>query len=213
MNATTYIKERFAKEDDVLTAVRQGIKDRDMPSISVAPETGNLLSLLVGISGAKTVLEVGALGGYSGICLARALPADGRLVSLELKQEYADFAHENLKQAGYGDVVEYRVGEALDHLAALEQEERRFDFFFIDADKANYANYLEWAIKLANKGAVITADNVLWGGRVHDETNQEESTTYLRAFNDLVAADPRLEAMMVTTGDGLIVARVKDSIS
>jgi caffeoyl-CoA O-methyltransferase len=210
MDEKTYIRQRFGKEDDILQAVRAGIQERGMPSISVAPETGNLLSLLVKMSGAKNVLEIGALGGYSGICLARALPEDGRLVSLELLQEYADFAYENLKRAGYGDRVEYRVGPALDSLAALEQEGQKFDFFFIDADKDNYSNYLEWAIRLAIPGAIITADNVLWGGRVYEEENQEESTQYLRAFNDKVATDGRLEAMMVTAGDGLMVARVKE---
>lgn len=209
MSRDQYVRDLYAQEDEVLLAVRESIKGKGMPSISVAPEVGKLLGILVKLTGAQRALEVGALGGYSGICLARALPEGGKLVSLELLQEYADLAHENVKKAGLGDRVEYRVGDASESLQKLGDEGAKFDLFFIDADKGNYINYLEWAIKLGNPGALILADNVLWGGRVYDPENQEESTQAIRAFNEKVASDDRLEAIILPIGDGLTVARVK----
>jgi predicted O-methyltransferase YrrM len=211
MNPTreNYVREVFVREDETLLAVRQSIRDAGMPSISVASEVGKLLSLIVKMTGAKRILEIGALGGYSGIVLARALPADGELVSLELLPEYAKFAHENLTKAGLGDKVRYLTGEALDSLQQLHDAGERFDAFFIDADKVNYSNYLDWALKLANPGAVITADNVLQGDRIFDEAEQGESVVAIRAFNEKVASDDRLESLLLPFGDGLVLARVK----
>ncbi|MBL0388310.1 O-methyltransferase [Tumebacillus sp. ITR2] len=210
MNLTReqYVRAVFVREDETLQAVRTSITEAGMPSISVASEVGKLLELLVKMTGAKRVLEIGALGGYSGIVLARALPQDGELVSLELLPEYADFAHENLKKAGLGDKVQYRTGEALTSLQQLHEEGQRFDLFFIDADKVNYSNYLDWAIKLANPGAVITADNVLQGDRILNDAEQGENVVAIRAFNEKAAQDPRLDSLLLPFGDGLVVARV-----
>ncbi|MFD2171051.1 O-methyltransferase [Tumebacillus lipolyticus] len=209
MSANEYIQRLFGAEDEVLQAVRQSIIDREMPTISVSPEVGTYLTMLVKMSGAQSVLEIGALGGYSGICLARGMSEDGKLTSLELEVEYAQLAHQNLIGAGFGGRVIYRVGEALVSLQQLEAEGEKFDLFFIDADKGNYVNYFEWALKLANPGALILADNVLWGGRVYDQENQEESTQMLRAFNEKIASDDRVESMLLPIGDGLSVSRVK----
>jgi caffeoyl-CoA O-methyltransferase len=209
MEQKQYIRSLFAKSDRVLDEALESIQQHDMPMISVSPEVGKLLTMLVRISGAKQLLEIGALGGYSGICLLRGLVGDGHLTSFELKQEYADVAHENVAKAGLGDKVTYYIGEALDSLAKIEQEQKKFDFFFIDADKVNYSNYLEWAIQLANPGAIIVADNVLWSARVLDPTDNEPSTQALRAFNQKAADDERLEALLVPIGDGLTIARVK----
>ncbi|GEN33687.1 O-methyltransferase [Aneurinibacillus danicus] len=209
MTQEEYIRSLFIQPDEALDHVQNSIERHGMPSISVSPESGKLLSMLVGIAGARDILEIGALGGYSGICLLRGLTADGHLTSLELKQEYADLAHENLKKAGLGDKVSYYVGEALDSLNRLEQEGKTFDFFFIDADKANYSSYMEKCIRLANRGAIIVGDNVLWSGRVYDESEQDEATQALRAFNEKMAQDKRLESLLIPIGDGLAVARVK----
>lgn len=209
MSANEYIQRLFGAEDEVLQAVRQSIIDREMPTISVSPEVGTYLTMLVKTSGAQSVLEIGALGGYSGICLARGMSEKGKLTSLELEVEYAQLAHQNLIGAGFGGQVIYRVGEALVSLQQLEAEGEKFDLFFIDADKGNYVNYFEWALKLANPGALILADNVLWGGRVYDQENQEESTQMLRAFNEKIASDDRVESMLLPIGDGLSVSRVK----
>jgi predicted O-methyltransferase YrrM len=209
MTQEEYIRSLFIQPDEALDHVQNSIERHGMPSISVSPESSKLLSMLVGIAGARDILEIGALGGYSGICLLRGLTADGHLTSLELKQEYADLAHENLKKAGLGDKVSYYVGEALDSLNRLEQEGKTFDFFFIDADKANYSSYMEKCIRLANRGAIIVGDNVLWSGRVYDESEQDEATQALRAFNEKMAQDKRLESLLIPIGDGLAVARVK----
>ncbi|GAA4862563.1 O-methyltransferase [Paenibacillus vulneris] len=208
LTAEQYV-ESLLEQDEQLEKVTQSIAESGMRDISVAKGYGKLLTLLVKMNGARNVLEIGALGGYSGICLARGLGEQGKLYSLELKQEYADLAHRNLTEAGLGDKVEYRVGEALDSLAQLEAEGHRFDLFFIDADKGNYPNYLEWAIKLANPGAVIVGDNTLLHG---DSMNPEENgnrVIKMREFNEGITRDPRLEGVILPAYDGLAIARIR----
>jgi predicted O-methyltransferase YrrM len=189
--------------------VKEGIRNRDMPEISIASGYGRLLTMLVKMIRAKNVLEIGALGGYSGICLARGLEADGKLVSLELKQEFADAAKFHLTEAGLGEQVEYRIGEALDQLEVLKTEGKTFDFFFVDADKVNYPNYLEWAIRLANPGAVIVGDNTLMHGDVPDPAVHKDSVEAMREFNRRIAEDPRLESTVLPAYDGLAIARFR----
>jgi len=202
--------EQLYLEDDDLMRVYEGIRRNNMPDISIAPGYGRLLTLLVKTSGAKQVLEIGALGGYSGICLAKGLSDGGKLVSLELKQEYAELANEHLRQAGLGDKVEYRIGEALDSLQQLSDEGRTFDFFFIDADKGNYPNYLEWALKLANPGALIIGDNAFMRGKALDPSENGNGVRGIRAFNERMAQDLRLESTLLPAYDGLSIARVRD---
>ncbi|ASS76053.1 methyltransferase [Tumebacillus algifaecis] len=209
MSAIEYVRGLFGNEDQLLLDVRQSIVDREMPAISVSPEVGRYLTQLVKTNGAKKVLEIGALGGYSGICLARGLAEGGTLTSLELEAEYAELAHENMKKAGFGEQVDYRLGEALTSLEKLGEEGAKFDVFFIDADKVNYINYYNWALKLANPGALIVGDNVLQGGRVFDPENNDESTLAIRAFNETIATDDRVDSMLLPIGDGLSVTRVK----
>lgn len=204
-----YIRSLFVKEDDVLEAVFSSISETGMPHISVPGETGKLLYLLAKLTGAKRILEIGALGGYSSIWLARALPADGRLLSLELKPSYANVAKTNVERAGLEEKVNYRIGPALESLEALDREGRTFDFFFIDADKKNYPNYLQMAIKLAVPGALITADNVLWRGKVANPADEDHRTEYMRQFNEMAAQHPRLESIVIPIGDGLFMGRVK----
>jgi caffeoyl-CoA O-methyltransferase len=208
VSAEQYV-ESLLEIDPQLEQVKEGIRSRSMPEISIAPGYGKLLTLLVKMTGAKRILEIGALGGYSGICLTRGLGEQGKLISLELKQEYADVAYEHLCDAGLGDKVEYRVGEALHHLQQLADEGQKFDAFFIDADKGNYPNYLEWAIKLANPGAIILGDNTLMHGRTMDEKQQGNAVTRMRQFNESMASDPRLEGVILPAYDGLAIARVR----
>lgn len=205
-----YVEQIYPKDADIERAL-EGIRNAGMPEISVNPGYGRLLTLLVKMSGAKTLLEIGALGGASGIYLSRGLPANGRLISLELKQEFAEMAHKHMKAAGFGDVVEYRIGEALDHLEQLKQEGVRIDFFFIDADKGNYPNYLDYAMQLANPGAIIVADNTLLKGRVADPERHSPSVDAMRKFNQQIAEDPRLDSTLLPAYDGLAIARVKQS--
>lgn len=207
-----YIESLYGR-DEILEKVTASIRENGMPEISVAPGYGRLLTLLVRMSGAKRVLEIGALGGYSGICLARGLGGEGRLVSLELKREYADLALTNLAMAGLGGKVEYRVGEALPILERMEAEGEKFDFFFIDADKGNYPNYLNAAIALSNPGAVIVGDNTFLRGKTLDPQANGNSARKIRLFNETVASDPRLESTILPAYDGLAVARVKGTVS
>ncbi|MDF2814625.1 MAG: O-methyltransferase [Paenibacillus sp.] len=201
--------ESLYEEDADLVRVLEGIRANGMPEISIAAGYGRLLTMLARMKAAKRILEIGALGGYSGICLARGLSEEGRLISLELKEEFAAVARKHLTDAGLGDKVEYRIGEALDSLKQLEQEGIRFDFYFIDADKGNYVNYLEWAIRLANPGAVIVGDNSLMRGRVIDPKVTSNSVQVMRKFNQMIATDPRLESTLLPAYDGLCIARVK----
>jgi predicted O-methyltransferase YrrM len=207
-SAEEYAEGLFA-EDEVLAKVKASIRQNGMQEISIAPGYGRLLTLLVRMSGSKEVLEIGALGGYSGICLARGLPAGGRLTSLELQSEYADLARANLTEAGFGDAVDYRVGDARDTMMKLAEEGRRFDFFFIDADKGNYPVYLEWALQMSNPGAIIVGDNSFMHGFAMDPARNGYGVQGIRAFNERMASDPRLESTLLPAYDGLAIARVR----
>lgn len=205
-----YIDSVFYTKDALLEEVISSIKVNGMPSISASPSSGNLLTMLISISGAKNVLEIGALGGYSGICLARGFGKEGRLTSLELEERYAKLAHRNLSKAGFGEQVSYMTGPALRSLEKLLAEQKRFDFFFIDADKVNYKNYLEYCIKLADPGALIVADNALAGGSVADSgAGPKRYTAFMKQFNETVANHPHLQSILIPIGDGMTVSKVK----
>ncbi|MEK4013554.1 O-methyltransferase [Peribacillus sp. FSL M8-0224] len=207
----SYIDSLFYTKDDLLEEVIASIQENGMPSISVSPSSGKLLTMLISISGAKNVLEIGALGGYSGICLARGFGSEGKLTSLELKEEYAKLAYRNLTKAGFGDQVYYMTGEALQSLEKLARDNKKFDFFFIDADKDNYENYLQYCIKLAEPGALIVMDNVLARGSVADpDAEPKRHTAFMKSFNETVAKHPQLESMLIPIGDGLTLSKVID---
>jgi predicted O-methyltransferase YrrM len=201
--------ESLFPEDRELARIEESIRERGMPEISVEPAYGRLLTLLAAATGAKAALEIGALGGYSGVCLARGLRAGGTLTSLELKPEYAELARANLAAAGFADKVEMIVGNAADSLEKLEADGRKFDFFFIDADKENYPAYLEWAIRLAEPGAVIAADNTLLRGRTLNPDKQGPAVRAMREFNRRIAQDGRLIGAHLPAFDGLALAMVK----
>jgi caffeoyl-CoA O-methyltransferase len=204
-----YIDSVFYSQDDILEEVLISIKENGMRSISVSPSTGKLLTMLVSMSGAKNVLEIGALGGYSGICLARGFNQAGNLTSLELVESYAELAHSNLAKAGFGDQVSYLIGPALQSLEQLVSDNRQFDFFFIDADKENYENYLNYCIRLAENGALIVCDNVLAKGSVADESAEPgRHTEFMKKFNKTVADHPQLESVLIPIGDGLTISKV-----
>lgn len=204
-----YIEDLYER-DEVLEAVRNSVVARGMPDISVAPAYGRLLTLLVRISGARRVLEIGTLGGYSAICLARGLDKGGKVVSLELDPNWAQLARSNLEMAGLADRVEVRVGEALGHLKRLEEAGERFDLFFIDADKGNYPDYLEYAIRLGAPGSLIVADNVFLRGKTYKSEHNGPSALSLRRFNRMIATDPRLESTILPGCDGLAIARIRE---
>jgi predicted O-methyltransferase YrrM len=193
-----YLEELFGDaEDTVLARALQRAEDAGLPPIQVTATIGRLLHVLALACGARSILEVGTLGGFSTIWLARALPEGGRLVSLELDPSHAEVARENLRDAGVDTGVEVRVGRALDLLDELRRaEEGPFDLVFIDADKEPYAEYLEAAIALGRAGTLIVADNVVRGGAVLEPGDDERAAGVAR-FNDAVAADARVTAAVV----------------
>ncbi|UNK16071.1 O-methyltransferase [Paenibacillus sp. N3/727] len=205
-----YIDSVFHNQNALLEEVISSIEENGMPSISVSPSSGKLLTMLISISGAKNVLEIGALGGYSGICLARGFGREGKLTSLELEERYAKLAYSNLSKVGFGDQVSYITGEALQSLEKLVEDNKRFDFFFIDADKENYENYLRYCIRLADSGALIVTDNVLAGGSVADQgAKPKRYTELMKKFNETVANHPQLESLLIPIGDGMTISKVK----
>ncbi|WP_030208422.1 O-methyltransferase [Streptomyces bikiniensis] len=211
-----YFTELLAPGDEALSAALTASTAAGLPEIAVAPNQGKLLHLLARVQGARNILEIGTLGGYSTIWLARALPADGRLITLEYDPAHADVARANIARAGLDELVEVRTGAALDSLPKLEAEGAGpFDLFFIDADKVNNPRYVEWALKLSRPGTVIVVDNVVRGGRVATEHPDDPAITGTREMIELVAREPRLDATAFQTVgskgyDGLLVARVVD---
>lgn len=205
-----YLATLFAVEDAALAELREEADRIGMPPITISADAGRLLQLLLGLVGARRVLEVGTLGGYSAIWLARALPVDGSLVTIELDPAHAAFARRHLQRAGVADRVEVREGRALDVLPSLDGE--RFDVVFLDADREPLPTYLDWALRLVRPGGLIIADNALWGGRVADESVDDVRTRAVREFNRRIAADPRLDSIIVPTHDGVAIARVRESV-
>ncbi|MNO66788.1 putative O-methyltransferase [compost metagenome] len=197
------------EKDEILEAVTRSIQDQGINDVSIAPGYGRLLTLLVRSSSARSVLEIGALGGYSGVCLAKGLKEEGKIVSLEISEDNAKLARSNMENAGYGNMVHYMVGPALDSLQVLKSEGAVFDFFFIDADKENYPNYLEYAISLAAPGALIAGDNFLLRGRTLNPDKNGPSVQAIRQFNEMIARDERLISTMLPAYDGLALAMVK----
>ncbi|MFJ5101848.1 O-methyltransferase [Streptomyces sp. NPDC088554] len=209
-----YLTDRLAPADDALTAALAASDAAGLPAINVAPNQGKLLQLIALTQGARTILEIGTLGGYSTIWLARALPADGRLVSLEYDPAHAEVARTNLARAGLDRVAEVRTGAALDSLPVLAAEGAGpFDLVFVDADKPNNPHYLEWALKLTRPGSVIIVDNVVRAGAVADPDSTDPAVLATRSMFELIAADPRLSATAVQTVgtkgyDGFALIRV-----
>jgi predicted O-methyltransferase YrrM len=211
-----FLASLLAGEDDILTGATEAAQRAGLPPISVSPAQGKLLYLLAKTLGARRVLEIGTLGGYSAIWMARALPKDGHLVSLEYNPRHAEVASANIARAGLVGVVEIRVGAAAETLPKLAAESNElFDMVFIDADKGGYPDYLDWALELTRPGGLIVADNVVRGGAVADGLSRDPNVQGVRSYLQKVAADPRLEGtVMQTVGvkgyDGLSIARVME---
>jgi predicted O-methyltransferase YrrM len=209
-----YIEHLFVPQDD---ALEQNLKEADaagLPAIAISPGQGRLMYLLAKMAGAKRILEIGTLGGYSTTCLARALPGDGKLVTLELKPEHAVVARKNLDRAGVGALVEIRVGRAGDLLQAMiEAGEEAFDYVFIDADKPAYVGYLNQVLQLSHSGTVILGDNLIRHADVVAEVAPDELAVGVKEYNSLIATHPRLESILlpILKGkvDGMSISRVK----
>jgi predicted O-methyltransferase YrrM len=196
----SYFNDLLLSPDPALSAALQASATAGLPQINVSPSQGKLLQLLAQVQGARSILEIGTLGGYSTIWLARALPRDGRLISLEADSKHVEVARANIARAGLADMVEVRVGRALDTLPQLVAENRGpFDLIFIDADKPGYRDYLGWALKLSRRGSLIIADNVVRNGEVVDSASADPGVVGVRRFIDLLAAEPRVSATVIQT--------------
>lgn len=208
-----FIGDTIVEGDRALLNAVAAAEQAGLPAIQVSPPQGKLLQLLVRLVGAKRVLEFGTLGGYSAILMARALPVDGRLISLEARSEYAEVARRSIDAAGVGEKVEIRVGPALEALPGLE-EDGPFDLVFIDADKVNTPNYFAWALERTRPGGLIVADNVVRDGSLADGGDPDEATQAQRRLHEMLSGNSGVSATTIQTVgvkgyDGFLIALVE----
>lgn len=209
-----YISGLFIKPDEALTAAELSHQQENIPLINVSPNLGKLLNLFAKLTNAKRILEVGTLAGYSTIWMAKALPEDGKLISLEIDPRHAEVARKNIERAGLSSKVEIRVGKAIDLLPRLVKEnEDPFDMIFIDADKPPYTEYFEWSLKLSRPGTLIIADNVIRDGKVLDPNHDDPMVKGAQRFNKALAANQHVSATILQTigvkeYDGMAIAIV-----
>jgi predicted O-methyltransferase YrrM len=209
-----FITGLLVPPDAALDAAQAESAAAGLPAISVSPNQGKLLHLLARAQRARSILEIGTLGGYSTIWLARALPADGRLVTMEAEPKHAEVARANIARAGLADVVDIRVGRALEMLPRLLSEGMGpFDFVFIDADKESTADYFDWSLKLTRPGSLIVVDNVVRKGAVINADSDDSNVQGVRRFYEMLAAEPRVSATAIQTVgskgyDGIAIALV-----
>lgn len=195
-----YIADLLVPPDPVLDEVLRASDAADLPHMQVSATQGTLLKLLAQSVQARSILEIGTLGGYSTIWLARALPTDGKLITLESNRAYAQVAQANFARAGLDGRVELRLGRGVDTMGQLVAEGHPpFDLIFIDADKISYPAYFQWSLRLSRPGTLIIADNVVRGGKVVDPASHDPSVQGVRRFNDLIAAEPRVTATAIQT--------------
>jgi len=210
-----YISDLFIPPDEAFTAAEQSHQLEHLPPINVSPNLGKLLYLFTKLSKAKKILEVGTLAGYSTIWMAKALPDDGRLISLEIDPHHAEVAKKNINRAGLSSKVEIRIGKAIELLPQLvEDKTGPFDLIFIDADKPPYTEYFEWSLKLSRPGTLIIADNVIRGGKVLDHDHDDPMVKGAQRFNKALAASKKVSATILQTigvkeYDGMAIAIVE----
>jgi predicted O-methyltransferase YrrM len=209
-----YFAEALIAPGEGFDAALDANRQAELPAIDVTPLQGKFLEILVRATGSKRILEIGTLGGYSTLWLARAIPNDGIVVTLELEPHHAQIAKQNIEAAGFADRVHFRIGAATDTLAALVKEHTAaFDFIFIDADKVSYPDYLQSSLKLSRPGTLIVADNVVRDGKVIEPNHPDPNIQGVRRFTELVSKEPRLSATALQTVagkgyDGFIIAVV-----
>ncbi|HJZ96290.1 MAG TPA: class I SAM-dependent methyltransferase [Candidatus Solibacter sp.] len=204
----SYLREITLREPDPLRRLRESTEDHPHASMQTSPEQGQFLHLLARITGAKKTLEVGVFLGYSSTWVALALPAGGRTIACDVSEEFTARARQTWKEAGVESKIDLRIAPALQTLDGLiaDGHAGEFDFAFIDADKGNYPNYYERALTLVRRGGLIAIDNVLWDGKVIDESDHEPNTEAVRAFNRKIQNDSRVAISLVPLGDGLTLA-------
>src|SRR5689334_22402798 len=203
-----YLVQFGTRESDLLKDLRNETAKMPGAGMQIGPEQGAFMGLLVELTQAKRALEIGTFTGYSSLCIAGALPADGKLICCDVSEEYTRIARDYWRRAGLESKIELRLGPAVATLDALiDANVEAFDFVFIDADKTNYANYYDRAMQLVRPGGLIAIDNVLWGGDVAKPEENDEDTRAIRALNEKVRSDDRVTLALVPIGDGLTLAR------
>ena len=204
----TYIRSFGMREDADLAALREETAKHPSAGMQISPEQGQLMALLVRIIGARKTLEVGVFTGYSAMVVAKAIGPQGKVIALDVSEEFTTIARRHWTSAAVADRIDLRLQPATESLKALVAagEGNKFDFAFIDADKVNYDAYYEYALKLVRRGGLIAIDNVLWSGKVADSTDQSVDTVAIRALNKKIHDDTRVDASMVPIGDGLTLA-------
>ena len=209
-----YCRRVSLREADILRQLREETARRDDASMQISPELGQLLSFMIGLTGAREVLELGTFTGYSALAMALALPYGGRMVACDGNEGAHEVARRYWAEAGVTDKIELRVGECADSLADLLKEgaQGRFDFAFVDADKPGYAHYFECGLQLVRPGGMMIFDNVFMGGDVLNVEPRRKYTASVQAFNEKLLNDQRVEISMLAVGDGVTMARIKDDI-
>lgn len=202
-----YVYRYGAREIPAQVKSRKETAEMPMAMMQIGPDQGAFMGLMAKAIGARRCLEIGVFTGYSALSVALALPADGKIVALDISKDFTDRARPIWKEAGVEGKIDLRIGPALDSLdKMIAAKEGPFDFAFIDADKPNYDGYYERVLKLLRPGGLIAIDNVLWSGAVADPANNDESTTALRALNIKIHEDPRVDMALATIGDGVMLA-------
>lgn len=204
-----YLHQVSLRETAPLRALREATAGHEMARMQISPEQGQFMALLVKLLGARRCIEIGVFTGYSSLAVAQALPDDGEIVACDLNADYARIALQHWQAAGVEDKINLRLAPAMETLDALLEEGQAgsFDFVFIDADKTSYIDYYERALILLHSGGLIAVDNVLWGGSVIDPEDQDADTRAIRAFNERVSGDERVDLSLVPIGDGLTLLR------
>jgi predicted O-methyltransferase YrrM len=204
-----YLLAHSVRDDDILRRLREETAGMTSARMQISPEQGQLMGFLINLIGARTALEVGVFTGYSSLCVARALPADGRLVACDVSEEWTSIARRYWEDAGVADRIELHLGPATETLDGLIADGAggTFDFAFIDADKVSYVDYYERTLTLLRPGGLVGVDNVLWQGRVVEAAYDDEDTRAIRTFNELAHADERVDICMLPIGDGLTLLR------
>lgn len=204
-----YVRRVGMREDKDLRSLREETASHTMARMQISPEQGQFMTLLIELIGAKRAFEVGTFTGYSAMCMAKAMGTEGRVVALDVSEEYTSIAQKHWKLAGVAEQIELRLAPAAQSLEAMVNagEAGTYDFAFIDADKTGYADYYEYALSLLRPGGVAAIDNVLWNGAVVDTADQSPDTVAIREVNEKLATDARVTLSLVPIGDGLTLAR------
>ena len=204
-----YMRSVSLREPEILRRLREETSRDPMARMQISPEQGQFMSLLIKVLGARRALEVGVFTGYSSLCVAQALPPDGKLIACDLSKKWTDVARRYWREGGVAEIVELHLAPAIETMDGLlaHHEAGKFDFVFIDADKDNYDGYYERALSLLRAGGLMAIDNVFWGGRVADPGEKGKDTLAVRALNEKIREDKRVDVSMLPIGDGLTLAR------